>query len=101
STQDETAAALVDRYGAKVFAIHGEDTETYYRHIDALADMGPQITMDDGADVISVIHTKRTDLIPGIIGGTEETTTGVIRLKALEEEGKLAFPIVAVNEAQT
>jgi adenosylhomocysteinase len=101
STQDETAAALVDRYGAKVFAIHGEDTETYYRHIDALADMGPQVTMDDGADVISVIHTKRTDLIPGIIGGTEETTTGVIRLKALEEQGKLAFPIVAVNEAQT
>jgi adenosylhomocysteinase len=101
STQDETAAALVDRYGAKVFAIHGEDTETYYRHIDALADMGPQITMDDGADVISVIHTKRTDLIPGIIGGTEETTTGVIRLKALEGDGKLAFPIVAVNEAQT
>ena len=101
STQDETAAALVDRYGAKVFAIHGEDTETYYNHINALADMGPQITMDDGADVISVIHGKRTDLIPGIIGGTEETTTGVIRLKALEEEGKLAFPIVAVNEAQT
>jgi adenosylhomocysteinase len=101
STQDETAAALVDRYGAKVFAIHGEDTETYYRHIEALADMSPQVTMDDGADVISVIHGKRTDLIPGIIGGTEETTTGVIRLKALEAEGKLAFPIVAVNEAQT
>jgi adenosylhomocysteinase len=101
STQDETAAALVDRYAARVFAIHGEDTETYYRHIDALADLGPQVTMDDGADVISVIHGKRTDLIPGIIGGTEETTTGVIRLRALEEQGKLAFPIVAVNEAQT
>ena len=101
STQDEVAAALVDRYGAEVHAIHGEDTETYYRHIDALADKGPQITMDDGADVISVIHGKRTDLIEGIIGGTEETTTGVIRLKALEAEGKLAFPIVAVNEAQT
>src|SRR2546423_286007 len=101
STQDEVAAALVDRYGAEVHAIHGEDTETYYKHIDALADKGPQITMDDGADVISVIHGKRTDLIDGIIGGTEETTTGVIRLKALEGEGKLAFPIVAVNEAQT
>jgi len=101
STQDDAAAALVDRYGAEVHAIHGEDTDTYYRHIEALADKGPQITMDDGADVISVIHGKRTDLIEGIIGGTEETTTGVIRLKALEAEGKLAFPIVAVNEAQT
>jgi adenosylhomocysteinase len=101
STQDDTAAALVDRYGAQVFAIHGEDTETYYRHIDALADKKPQITMDDGADVISVIHSKRTELIETIIGGTEETTTGVIRLKALEADGKLAFPIVAVNEAQT
>lgn len=101
STQDDTAAALVDRYGAEVYAIHGEDTETYYSHIEALADKGPQITMDDGADVISVIHGKRTDLIPNIIGGTEETTTGVIRLKALQAQGKLAFPIVAVNEAQT
>ena len=101
STQDETAAALVDRYGAEVFAIHGEDTDTYYRHIDAVCDKRPQITMDDGADVISVLHGKRTDLIPNVIGGTEETTTGVIRLKALEAEGKLAFPIVAVNEADT
>jgi adenosylhomocysteinase len=101
STQDDVAAALVDRHGAEVYAIHGEDTHTYYRHIDAVADKGPQITMDDGADVISVIHGKRTDLIDGLIGGTEETTTGVIRLKALEAEGKLAFPIVAVNEAQT
>ena len=101
STQDETAAALVDRYGAEVFAIHGEDTETYYRHIDAVCDKRPQITMDDGADVISVLHGKRTDQIPDIIGGTEETTTGVIRLKALEAEGKLGFPIIAVNEANT
>src|ERR671925_774406 len=84
STQDETAAALVDRYGAEVFAIHGEDNETYYRHIDAVCDKRPQITMDDGADVISVLHGKRTDQIPDIIGGTEETTTGVIRLRALE-----------------
>jgi adenosylhomocysteinase len=101
STQDDTAAALVDRYGAEVFAIHGEDTDTYYAHIESVADKGPQITMDDGADVISVIHGKRTDLIEGLMGGTEETTTGVIRLKALEAQGKLAFPIIAVNEAQT
>jgi adenosylhomocysteinase len=101
STNDEVAAALVDRYGAEVHAIHGEDTETYYRHIESVADKRPQITMDDGADVISVVHGKRTDLIEGLIGGTEETTTGVIRLRALEAQGKLAFPIVAVNEAQT
>jgi adenosylhomocysteinase len=101
STQDDTAAALVDRYGAEVFAIHGEDTDTYYRHIESVADKAPRITMDDGADVISVIHGKRTDLIEGLMGGTEETTTGVIRLKALEAQGKLAFPIIAVNEAQT
>jgi adenosylhomocysteinase len=101
STQDETAAALVDRYGAEVFAIHGEDTDTYYGHIDAVCDKRPQITMDDGADVISVLHGKRTDQLGDIIGGTEETTTGVIRLRALEAEGKLGFPIVAVNEANT
>src|SRR5918998_1384668 len=101
STQDDVAAALVDRYGAEVHAIQGENPEPYYRHIESLADKRPQITMADGADVISVIHGKRTDLIDGIIGGTEETTTGVIRLRALEAEGKLAFPIVAVNEAQT
>ena len=101
STQDEVAAALVDRYGADVFAIHGEDNETYYRHIDAVCDKRPRITMDDGADVISVLHGKRQDQIPDIIGGTEETTTGVIRLKALEGEGRLGFPIVAVNEANT
>ena len=101
STQDDVAAALVDRYGAEVFAIHGEDTDTYYRHIESVADKAPQVTMDDGADVISVIHGKRTDLIEGLMGGTEETTTGVIRLRALEAQGKLAFPIVAVNEART
>jgi adenosylhomocysteinase len=101
STQDDTAAALVDRYGAEVFAIHGEDTETYYRHIDAVCDKRPRITMDDGADVISVLHGKRTDQLADIIGGTEETTTGVIRLKALESQGKLGFPIIAVNEANT
>ena len=101
STQDETAAALVDRYGASVHAINGEDSETYYRHIDAAVDRHPQITMDDGADVISVLHGKRAEQLSEIWGGTEETTTGVIRLQALEAEGKLGFPIVAVNDADT
>jgi adenosylhomocysteinase len=101
STNDEVAAALVDRYGIEVFAIHAEDNETYYRHIDQVCDKRPQLTMDDGADVIGVLHGKRTDQLGDIIGGTEETTTGVIRLKALEAEGKLGFPIVAVNEAST
>jgi len=101
STQDETAAALVDRYGAQVFAVRGEDHDTYYAHIDAVCDMRPQITMDDGADVISVLHTQRKAQLPDVIGGTEETTTGVIRLRALEGEGKLGFPVIAVNEAST
>jgi adenosylhomocysteinase len=101
STQDDVAAALVDRHGADVFAIHGEDADTYYAHIHAVCDKRPRITMDDGADVISVLHGRRTDQLPDILGGTEETTTGVIRLKALEAEGRLGFPIVAVNEAST
>jgi len=101
STQDDTAAALVDRYGASVFAINGEDNDTYYSHIAAAVDARPQITMDDGADVVSVLHGERTDVLPEVIGGTEETTTGVIRLKALEAEGKLGYPIVAVNDAIT
>jgi adenosylhomocysteinase len=101
STQDDVAAALVDRYGAEVYAINGEDNETYYAHIAAVCDKRPQITMDDGADVIGVLHGERTDQIPDVIGGTEETTTGVIRLKALEAEGRLGFPIIAVNEAST
>ncbi len=101
TTQDDVAAALVERYGAEVHAIQGEDTDTYYRHIEALADRGPHITMDDGADLISVIHGRRTDLIEGIVGGTEETTTGVIRVRALEAQGRLGFPVVAVNEART
>jgi adenosylhomocysteinase len=101
STQDETAAALVDRYGAEVYAINGEDNDSYYAHINAICDKRPQITMDDGADVVSVLHGERSDLLPDVIGGTEETTTGVIRLRALEAEGKLGFPIIAVNEANT
>jgi adenosylhomocysteinase len=101
STQDDVAAALVGEYGIPVFAIKGEDDDTYYSHITAAVDHHPQLTMDDGADVIGVLHSKRTDQLSEIIGGTEETTTGVIRLRALEEEGRLGFPIVAVNEAKT
>jgi adenosylhomocysteinase len=101
STQDDTAAALVDRYGAQVFAINGADNDTYYRHITEAVERKPQITMDDGADVVAVLHGERTDLLEGVIGGTEETTTGVIRLRALEAEGKLGYPIVAVNDAKT
>jgi adenosylhomocysteinase len=101
STQDDTAAALVDRYGAEVYAINGEDNDTYYSHINAAADKHPQITMDDGADVIGVLHGERPDQLSEVLGGTEETTTGVIRLRALEAEGKLGFPIIAVNEANT
>ena len=101
STQDDVAAALVDRHGAEVYAICGEDNDSYYAHINAVCDKHPQITMDDGADVISVLHGERQDLMADVIGGTEETTTGVIRLKALEAEGRLGFPIIAVNEANT
>jgi adenosylhomocysteinase len=101
STQDDAAAALVEAYGISVFAIRGEDNETYYSHIEAAVDHRPQLTMDDGADVIGVLHKERRDQLPEIIGGTEETTTGVIRLRALEAQGDLAFPIVAVNEAKT
>src|ERR671934_1573952 len=101
STQDDVAAALVDRAGADVYAINAEDNDTYYAHINAVCDKHPKITMDDGADVIGVLHSERTDQLSEVIGGTEETTTGVIRLRALEAEGKLGFPIVAVNEANT
>jgi adenosylhomocysteinase len=101
STQDDVAAALVAEYGVPVFAIKGEDDDTYYAHIAAAVDHHPQLTMDDGADVISVLHSQRQDQLGEIIGGTEETTTGVIRLRALEQEGRLGFPIVAVNEAKT
>ena len=101
STQDEVAAALVAEYGIPTFAIKGEDEGTYYRHIEAACDHRPQLTMDDGADVIGVLHGKRPEQLPEVIAGTEETTTGVIRLRALEAEGKLGFPVIAVNEAQT
>jgi adenosylhomocysteinase len=101
STQDDVAAALVAEYGVPTFAIKGEDNETYYKHIHAVLDAKPHLTMDDGADTVGVIHSERTDLIPNIIGGTEETTTGVIRLRAMAKEGVLAYPIVAVNDADT
>ncbi|MDH4231454.1 MAG: adenosylhomocysteinase, partial [Nitrospirota bacterium] len=101
STQDDVAASLVKNSGIPVFAIKGEDNKTYYRHImDALSFM-PNITMDDGADLVSVIHTKRRELLKEIVGGTEETTTGVIRLRAMAEKGVLEYPIVAVNDAYT
>jgi adenosylhomocysteinase len=101
STQDDVAAALVDTYGAQVYAINGEDNDTYYSHIYAAVDTHPQITMDDGADVVGVLHGEREQQLSEVLGGTEETTTGVIRLKALEAEGKLGYPIVAVNDAVT
>jgi adenosylhomocysteinase len=101
STQDDVAAALVDSYGVQVYAINGEDNDTYYRHIHAAVETHPQITMDDGADVVGVLHGERQQQLSEVLGGTEETTTGVIRLKALEAEGKLGYPIVAVNDAIT
>ena len=101
STQDDVAAALVDEYDIASFAIKGEDNDTYYSHIEAAVDHKPQLTMDDGADVIGVLHSARRDQLGDIIGGMEETTTGVIRLKAMEADGALAFPVIAVNEART
>jgi adenosylhomocysteinase len=101
STQDDVAASLVKDYGIPTYAIKGEDKETYYSHLVAALDHKPQITMDDGADLVTMILTKRQDLLPGILGGTEETTTGVIRLRSMANEGVLKFPIVAVNDADT
>jgi len=101
STQDDVAAALVNIYEVPTFAIKGEDNVTYYKHIGAALDHKPHMTMDDGADLVSTIHKQRRELLPGIIGGTEETTTGVIRLKAMAADGMLNFPVVAVNDAMT
>ena len=101
STQDEVAAALVHEYGVPVFAVKGESSETYHRHLQQAIEHGPQLTMDDGADVVALLHRDRRDLLDGVVGGTEETTTGVVRLRALAAQGKLAYPIVAVNEANT
>jgi len=101
STQDDVAACLVKHYEIPIFAIKGEDSKTYYRHISKALDHTPHMTMDDGADLVSTIHSERKDLIPNIIGGTEETTTGVIRLTSMADKGVLAYPIIAVNDAQT
>jgi len=101
STQDDVAAALVRDYNIPVFAIKGEDNDSYYSHIMAALDHKPHITMDDGADLVSVLHTKRQNELDNVIGGTEETTTGVIRLRAMAKEGVLRYPIVAVNDADT
>jgi adenosylhomocysteinase len=100
STQDDAAAALVE-YGIPTNAIKGEDSKTYYQHISTALGNKPHITCDDGADLVSTLHTKREDLISGVIGGTEETTTGVIRLRSMEKSGDLKYPIIAVNDAQT
>ena len=101
STQDDVAAALVEYFDIPVFAIKGENTETYYGHIKAALDHQPQITLDDGADLVSEMHKSRTDLIANMIGGTEETTTGVIRLRAMADDNALKFPVIAVNDAMT
>ena len=101
STQDDVAAALVIHHGIPVYAIKGEDRDSYYRHIGAALDHHPHITMDDGADLVNELHTKRTELLAEVVGGTEETTTGVIRLRAMAAAGQLRYPVVAVNEALT
>jgi adenosylhomocysteinase len=101
STQDDVAASLVAHHGIPTFAIKGEDRESYYRHIGAALDHHPEVTMDDGADLVNELHTKRRELLDRVVGGTEETTTGVIRLRAMAKAGKLAYPVVAVNEALT
>ncbi len=101
STQDDVAASLVRDYGISVFAMKGEDSRTYYRHINSVLDQRPNITMDDGADLVSSIHKSRRNLVKTILGGTEETTTGVIRLRSLQKKGLLLYPIIAVNDANT
>jgi len=101
STQDDVAASLVKDYGISVFAVNGENSKTYYEHLNRALDIKPQVTMDDGADLVSTIHQKRQDLVKGLLAGTEETTTGVIRLRSLERKGLLLFPVIAVNDADT
>jgi len=101
STQDDVAAALVEHFDIPVFAIKGEDTGTYYQHIEAALDHQPRITLDDGADLVSEMHKSRTDLLSNMLGGTEETTTGVIRLRAMAQDNALKFPVIAMNDAMT
>ncbi|MEE8167483.1 MAG: adenosylhomocysteinase [Candidatus Hydrothermarchaeales archaeon] len=101
STQDDVAASLVKHYGIPVFAINGEDNDTYYKHVHKVLDMQPEITMDDGGDLVSTIHSDRKELLEGIVAGTEETTTGVIRFQSMEKQGVLRYPVIAVNDAST
>lgn len=101
STQDDVAASLVQHNGIPVFAIKGEDNETYYRHINAVIDAAPNYTIDDGADLVTVLHTERREMLAHVLGGAEETTTGVIRLQSMAKEGVLMYPIIAVNDAAT
>ncbi|MCL4863192.1 MAG: adenosylhomocysteinase [Caldilineaceae bacterium] len=101
STQDDIAAALVAHYEMPVYAIKGESTEQYNQHMASVLEIAPNITMDDGMDLVAMLHTSRSDLLPNVVGGTEETTTGVIRLRAMAAQGKLKFPVMAVNDAQT
>jgi adenosylhomocysteinase len=101
STQDDVAAALAGEHGIPTYAIKGEDEKTYYQHIEAALAHRPNLTMDDGADLVTVLHTQKADLLSNVVGGTEETTTGVIRLKAMANDGALKFPVIAVNEAMT
>lgn len=101
STQDDVAAALVSEYGIPAFSIRGEDADTYYAHIDAVVDHRPQVTLDDGADVIGVLHSQRRQQLGDLLGATEQSATGVLRLRALEADGKLAFPVIAVDESRT
>ncbi len=101
STQDEVAAALVQEYGIPTYSIKGENDETYYKHLSSALDHGPQVTLDDGADLVTMLHRQRSDLLGDVIGGTEETTTGVIRLTAMANDKKLLYPVIAVNDAET
>lgn len=101
STQDSVAASLVKDFGISTYAIKGEDSKTYYKHLNTVLDSHPQITMDDGADLVTLLHTKRQKQIPEIFGSSEETTTGVIRLKAMEKDGSLKLPVIAVNDSDT
>src|SRR6267154_492152 len=101
STQDDVAAALVREYGIPTFSIKGESNDVYYAHMNSALEHKPNFTMDDGADVVSLLHTKRKDLLANVLGGTEETTTGVIRLRAMAKEKALGYPIIAVNDALT
>ncbi|MBI2301659.1 MAG: adenosylhomocysteinase, partial [Armatimonadetes bacterium] len=101
STQDDVAAALVQHFGVPTYAIKGEDRDTYFRHLNAVVDAGPTMTMDDGCDLVTLLHQGRREKLGAVIGGTEETTTGVIRLKAMTADGALKYPVIAVNDAQT